>query len=667
MAANGALWFGWGSGLTASSYGFIPTASDSANVAALQAAVNVGGVVYVSTPGNYNMNATVTLPSNVTLIFCPGCSLTKTAAFCHFFVNAGASTLTTNSYITLIGNGCELIQNGYESLTGQAYLGLRGDIAFLCVNDSTVEGFSFPDSGNTQFSVHIAQCNRIKIRNIYQIVSSGGKDVVHISGPTYDVLVDGVTTNTADDCVAINAMDYNTSAPQYGAIEKVVVRNLTDTSSTASGSFSVRTTPGSWTNWTSGNTYAPGDVVTHAGNIYFNTSAASHVAANAPVQTSGSVTGADGTTWQWKQTGAITSVNVTNVLVEDSQWASTRAFWGNYYEDTANMNSIYTGTIGNALTDQVVFRNININPYDTSERFLMDNYSCAGYVTIKDCTGTFAGTTNGNRFWNGRSNSQFLELLIQNCNLTSTSDYFIQPSSTACTLGSVVIEGGSLTGVTTQGAYSIMDVLTSGQFTYVRISNCIISNVNCLLSWSAGAVVTLHCNNCTFNGVTRIIRALNAGTFIGLFTSCDFGDPNTGLITNTAATSVKVSFVGCGGAVAANHICDSNVTLLNCDLPNSTTPAQVLGSIYRDSVKGFVQSNGTAFWPLGILDSGSVTLASGAGTITSSFITASTQVTLTRTATSGTAVAPIVNNGSGSATVAGAATDNGTYTWRVTY
>lgn len=67
----------------------------------------------------------------------------------------------------------------------------------------------------------------------------------------------------------------------------------------------------------------------------------------------------------------------------------------------------------------------------------------------------------------------------------------------------------------------------------------------------------------------------------------------------------------------------------------------------------------------GALNAGTVTLSAGAGTITSASIATASTIILTRVTASGTAVQPLVTANAGTATVAGAATDNGTYNWRL--
>lgn len=60
---------------------------------------------------------------------------------------------------------------------------------------------------------------------------------------------------------------------------------------------------------------------------------------------------------------------------------------------------------------------------------------------------------------------------------------------------------------------------------------------------------------------------------------------------------------------------------------------------------------------------GTVTLAAGAGTITSTALTAAMVIVLTRKTISGAGIYPQIDVGAGSATVTGSATDNGTYNW----
>ena len=62
---------------------------------------------------------------------------------------------------------------------------------------------------------------------------------------------------------------------------------------------------------------------------------------------------------------------------------------------------------------------------------------------------------------------------------------------------------------------------------------------------------------------------------------------------------------------------------------------------------------------------GTITLSSGAGTITNAQILATDVILLTKKTASGASTAPQITVSAGSAVVAGAGTDNGTYNWRV--
>ena len=53
-------------------FGFSPSSSADVNVAALQAALDRGGIVTVETPGVYDLDNTVILNSNTRLICAPG-------------------------------------------------------------------------------------------------------------------------------------------------------------------------------------------------------------------------------------------------------------------------------------------------------------------------------------------------------------------------------------------------------------------------------------------------------------------------------------------------------------------------------------------------------------------------------------------------------------------
>ena len=77
----------------AATFGFLPTASATENVAALQNAVKGGGTILVDYPGVYEVNDTIRVPSNTTIIFGANVIISLTAN--KRFLCAGPAKLDT--------------------------------------------------------------------------------------------------------------------------------------------------------------------------------------------------------------------------------------------------------------------------------------------------------------------------------------------------------------------------------------------------------------------------------------------------------------------------------------------------------------------------------------------------------------------------------------------
>lgn len=92
---------------------FSPSASADVNVAALQAALDRGGIVTVETSGVYDLGNTVILDSNTRLICAPGVIFRKVSPYCNVLINRGDLTKEYNENITI--DGLEVSVNGQES------------------------------------------------------------------------------------------------------------------------------------------------------------------------------------------------------------------------------------------------------------------------------------------------------------------------------------------------------------------------------------------------------------------------------------------------------------------------------------------------------------------------------------------------------------------------
>ena len=116
----------------AAAHGFSPTATAADNVAALQQAVAGGNkLVTITTPGFYDLDATVWLDSHTRLECRPGVILRKVARYGFVLANRGIETREWNEGIAI--DGVEIACNGQVALPPppDPGFGLRGLIALF--------------------------------------------------------------------------------------------------------------------------------------------------------------------------------------------------------------------------------------------------------------------------------------------------------------------------------------------------------------------------------------------------------------------------------------------------------------------------------------------------------------------------------------------------------
>ena len=81
-------------------------------IAGMQAALDVGGIITVITPGTYEVNATLQIGSDTALLCSPGVIFKKTGDYCNVIINKGALTKTYNAfhvYTIRLGNAMQWI------------------------------------------------------------------------------------------------------------------------------------------------------------------------------------------------------------------------------------------------------------------------------------------------------------------------------------------------------------------------------------------------------------------------------------------------------------------------------------------------------------------------------------------------------------------------------
>ena len=295
-----------GSGITknASAFGFLPTATASDNVTALQNAVTGGGTILIDYPGTYLVNDTILLDSNTRIIFGANVFVSMQSPK-RFLLNRGALTREYNENLSI--EGLNLITNGYGVTA--VITGLRGYIAFFYVKNLTINDFTLLDGASGPYVIHVCRFENLKINNPH---IEGLKDAIHIGTGSKFSIKHGLF-KTYDDPIALNAHDYTSGQPEYGWIEDGIIEDCYDLADPGAGTvgYFARILAGAWVDWYSGmSIQSTGDtVVASNGKMYKSNGPVNstvYTSTIEPTHTSGTQTLADGITWTMMQENNVT-------------------------------------------------------------------------------------------------------------------------------------------------------------------------------------------------------------------------------------------------------------------------------------------------------------------------------------------------------------------------
>ena len=303
----------------ACSFGFSSDATGLENAVALQNAINPGGTIIVSKPGEYKVAKTIFIGSNTSIIFGNGVSLKKVneqGSFAQLFINQGALTKIHDEHISL--EGLHVIVNGVDNCS-DLVLGLRGVIGFLYVKDLKIEGLRCYDLTGCQYCLHISRFEDVMIKDV---IIKGQKDGIHFGPGKRFTIKDGVF-QTFDDAIAFNGQDYSTSNPELGWIEDGIVENCYDLNQEKTVGYFCRFLAGGWIDWKEGMKVQQSDAVVSNGKIYRVTmppDGTLYTSVTKPDFESGAQV-LDGITWVMTQeeisyTGGVRNVVFRNIQLE---------------------------------------------------------------------------------------------------------------------------------------------------------------------------------------------------------------------------------------------------------------------------------------------------------------------------------------------------------------
>ncbi len=255
--------------INANEYGFLPENSAFDNSAALQKAVDRGGVIQVSIPGVYIISEQIEIGDNTKLVFCEGVVLQRETSVTgingNAFINRGAVNGEYNCNIEIIGlhlecNGVESDDFGINSRIA----GLRAQVAMIYVENLKIDSFECHGLLEKDYAIQVSAFKNITLNNLY---ITGNKDGVHLGWGDGFVISNG-KFRTFDDPIALNAFDYATSNTHVGWIENGIIENCVDLDDNTTTGFFCRILGGAWCRWYKGMQVQHSDTVAVNGRTY---------------------------------------------------------------------------------------------------------------------------------------------------------------------------------------------------------------------------------------------------------------------------------------------------------------------------------------------------------------------------------------------------------------
>lgn len=255
--------------INANEYGFLTENSAFDNSAALQKAVDRGGVIQVSIPGVYKISEQIEIGDNTKLVFCEGVVLQREASVTgvngNAFINKGAVNGAYNRNIEIIGLHLEC--SGVESDdfgNNSRIAGLRAQVAMIYVENLKIDDFECHGLLEKDYAIQVSAFKNIILNNLY---ITGNKDGVHLGWGDGFVISNG-KFRTFDDPIALNAFDYATSNTHVGWIENGIIENCIDLDDSTTTGFFCRILGGAWCRWYKGMQVQHSDTVAVNGRTY---------------------------------------------------------------------------------------------------------------------------------------------------------------------------------------------------------------------------------------------------------------------------------------------------------------------------------------------------------------------------------------------------------------
>lgn len=574
---------------------FLTTNSASDNVIALNDALTNHRSVMITTPGVYEIDNTIWIPSNTRLEFVAGCTVKKATGsnFTFVFANTGITTVTRNTNITVLGNGLIIDQNGEDDITQGLSYRMRGLVNFFHVDNLTLDGFNHTGGGAGQFFGHLGDITNFSIKNMNVETL---KAAFQFQGKCFDGLLEDIVTDSWDDSLALNALDWSVVSASVGNIERVIIRRWTD-NQIVHGAFAngCRMQPGSWDDWGTGVTYNLSDFCVNNGNVYVKSSATAQVSSVAPTHADGKITGADNIEWWWVQTGSEKAACIKDITYEDINVNASSRHIGVQNGDDDTYRSIFPGTEGNGYIDNIVFDNISYNPPAEVNNYL---FEAGGYIKKLTLKNSDISPVNDCALFGLSSvltgiDGYIDDVIIDNCNITLNSNSKILEKQNLCA-GKNVTVSNSVVIINGQELLYFYQLNTE-RHADITLTNVSVTGMLQILEYGHGYDIDIVATDCEFIDADRIVyRAGTDGAGV-TFTStgCTFNTPNEDFLFKSADNKLSINVSDSHGAPNGFKIHDTNVNVIACDFQQFNTQyANPGGNGDRSAIIAASQSSG---------------------------------------------------------------------------
>lgn len=567
---------------------FSPDSDGETNRIALNTALTDKRYVKIVTPGVYNFDSTIWIPSDTTLVCCAGVTFKKetgSTPFSHILANKGMLTGTRNTNIKIYGNGLKVDINGIDYYSAVAtdtnpIPETRAVCQFFGVDNLIIKGIEQDDlTMLQQWFIDFTDCTFGEVSGLDMNTYKGTFNLLGSS----DFNISNCKLYSWDDAFFIG-IGYPQATGIYKDTERINITDIEVGCPTEVHGYVARIWGGSWSDWASGQTYHDQESCVGSNGVIYAKgwgSGGDQVASVEPTHLTGIVIGADGIPWQAMR-GTGYSSKVKDVTFRNITLTSNRVFaqFGNNYATA--------GTEGEGLIDNITFDNISLpEGYST---YCLNNIGYIGNLTLKNTnlsiiTGVASGLVTFASTYKTLS-----KFNIDNCNLTLTgtklvhfsSDYstigelninnsdIICPalvnrnSKTNCIATKLVVTDSSWVGVTNWFGYGMF---TGDNVSFVRST---ISVSDRLLTSAVDTVTTLRFTDCIFTNCKFIVYASATGCNVNVISvGSTFSEPISSgyLFVATYQDGVTLNISNSSGIVTASKVrYDSKVKITACDL-----------------------------------------------------------------------------------------------------